>query len=55
MLTENMVKPSFWVETEIKISKVRQLYSFKFTDKLQQRLDELFDKQQGEMLTSDSD
>jgi len=44
MLTENMVKPSSWVETEIKISKVRQLYLFKFTDKLQQRLDELFDK-----------
>ncbi len=51
MLIENMVKPSSWVETEIKISKVRQLYLFKFTDKLQQRLDELFDKQKGEALT----
>ena len=51
MLIENMVKPSSWVETEIKISKVRQLYMFKFTDKLQQRLDELFDKQKGEALT----
>lgn len=46
-----MVKPSSWVETEIKISKVRQLYLFKFTDKLQQRLDELFNKQKGEALT----
>jgi hypothetical protein len=53
MLTENMVKPSSWVETDIKISKVRQLYLFKFTDKLQQRLDELFDKQKGEALTSE--
>lgn len=51
MLTENMVKPSSWVETDIKISKVRQLYLFKFTDKLQQRLDELFNKQKGEALT----
>ena len=51
MITENMVKPSSWVETEIKISKIRQLYLFKFTDKLQERLDELSDKQKREILT----
>ena len=49
--TENMVKPSSWVETGVKISKVRQLYLFKFTDQLQQRLDELSEKSKRETLT----
>ncbi|MEA5533049.1 hypothetical protein [Crocosphaera sp. XPORK-15E] len=51
MITENMVKPSFWVETGVKISKVRQLYLFKFTDQLQERLDELSEKNKTETLT----
>ena len=45
MITENMVKPSFWVETGVTISDVRQLYLFKFTDQLQERLDELSKKE----------
>jgi hypothetical protein len=52
MITENMVKPSSWVETGVKISKVRQLYLFKFTDQLQERLDELSEKNKRETLTS---
>lgn len=51
MITENMVKPSSWVETGVKISKVRQFYLFKFTDELQQRLDELSEKNKIETLT----
>jgi hypothetical protein len=53
MITENMVKPSSWVETGVKISKVRQLYLFKFTDQLQERLDELSQKNKREILTSE--
>jgi uncharacterized protein YnzC (UPF0291/DUF896 family) len=53
MITENMVKPSCWIETGVKISKVRQLYLFKFTDQLQERLDELSEKTKRESLTSE--
>lgn len=53
MITQTMVKPSSWVETGIKISQVRQLYLFKFTDELQERLDELSDKNKIETLTSE--
>jgi hypothetical protein len=53
MITQNMVKPSSWVDTGVKISKVRQLYLFKFTDELQERLDELSEKNQAEILTSE--
>lgn len=41
MLTETMVKPSSWIDQEIKIIPVRNLFLFKFTDQLQERLDEL--------------
>jgi hypothetical protein len=44
MMTQNMVKPSSWVDKCVKISKVRQLYLFKFTDELQERLDKLLEK-----------
>ncbi len=55
MITENMVKPSFWVETGVKISKVRQLHLFKFTDELQQRLDELSENKKKGILTSEEE
>ncbi len=41
MLTETMVKPSSWIDQEITIIPVRNLFLFKFTDQLQERLDEL--------------
>lgn len=41
MMTQVMVQPSSWVESGIKISKVRNLKLFKFTDELQSRLEEL--------------
>jgi predicted house-cleaning noncanonical NTP pyrophosphatase (MazG superfamily) len=53
MITQNMVKPSSWVDTGVKISKVKQLYLFKFTDELQERLDELLEKNKTEILTSE--
>lgn len=53
MITENMVKPSSWVETGVKISKVRQLYLFKFTEQLQERLDKLSEKNKTETLSSE--
>jgi len=51
MITEKMLNPSSWVDADIKISKTRQLYLFKFTDNLQQQLDELSTKQKQETLT----
>ncbi len=36
-----MVQPSSWVESGIKISKIRRLNPFKFTDELQSLLEEL--------------
>lgn len=52
MITQVMVQPSSWVESGIKISKVRNLNLFKFTDELQSRLDELSEKKKAEFLTS---
>lgn len=53
MIAEKMVKPSSWVDADITISKSRQLYLFKFTDKLQHRLDELLTKEQQQRLNPD--
>jgi hypothetical protein len=53
MITQNMVKPSSWVDTGVKISQVKQLYLFKFTDELQERLEELSEKNKAEILTSE--
>lgn len=44
MITQVMVPPSFWVESGIKIKKVRNTYLFKFTDELQSRLDDLSER-----------
>jgi hypothetical protein len=55
MIIKNMVKPSSWVETGIKISKVRQLYLFKFTDDLQRRLDELLARNQAKLLAPEEE
>ncbi|BAY90182.1 MULTISPECIES: hypothetical protein [unclassified Tolypothrix] len=52
MITQIMVQPSSWVESGIQISKVRDLYLFKFTPDLQSRLDQLNDKKKTDMLTS---
>jgi len=41
MMTQMMVKPSSWVSTGVVVSKVRDRYLFKFSEILQNRLDEL--------------
>lgn len=41
MITQMMVKPSSWVAMGITIEKVRDRYLFKFSEKLQSRLDTL--------------
>lgn len=51
MITQVMVQPSSWVESGIKISKVRNLNLFKFTDELQFRLDELSEKRKAGLIT----
>lgn len=51
MITQVMVQPSSWVESGIKISKVRNLNLFKFTDDLQFRLDRLSEKEKAGLLT----
>jgi hypothetical protein len=55
MITQMMVQPSFWVESGIKISKVRNLHLFKFTDELQSRLEELSLKRKAGFITSDEE
>jgi hypothetical protein len=50
MITQVMVQPSSWVESGIKISKVRNLNLFKFTDELQLHLDELLEKRKAGLL-----
>lgn len=53
MITQMMVQPSSWVATGIKITKVRELHLFKFTDELQLRLNQLNQRQKAEALTLD--
>ncbi|MBW4643180.1 MAG: hypothetical protein KME23_09325 [Goleter apudmare HA4340-LM2] len=55
MITQMMVQPSSWVESGIQISKVRDLYLFKFTPELQSRLDQLTEKKKTDMLTSEEE
>lgn len=55
MITQMMVQPSSWVESGIKISKVRNLNLFKFTDELQFRLDELAESKKAGLLTSEEE
>jgi len=51
MITQVMVQPSSWVENGIKISKVRNLNLFRFTEELQSRLKDLFEKKKAGLLT----
>ncbi|MDJ0618270.1 MAG: hypothetical protein QNJ63_16240 [Calothrix sp. MO_192.B10] len=55
MIAQMMVQPSSWVESGIQISKVRDLYLFKFTPELQSRLDHLTNKKKVDMLTSEEE
>jgi transcriptional antiterminator Rof (Rho-off) len=55
MVTQTMVQPSSWVESSIKISKVRNLNLFKFTDELQSRLDDLSERKKSESLTAEEE
>ncbi|MFM7364335.1 MAG: hypothetical protein ACKO11_07525, partial [Cuspidothrix sp.] len=50
--TQVMIQPSYWIESGIKISKVRNLNLFKFTPELQSRLEELADKNKAGILTT---
>ena len=49
------VQPSSWVESEIKISKIRGLNLFKLTDELQFRLEELSAKKKANLITAQED
>lgn len=51
-MTQVMIQPSYWIESGIKISKVRNLNLFKFTPELQSRLEELADKNKAGILTT---
>ena len=55
MLTEMMVKPSIWIDQEIKITPVKNLFLFKFSETLQNRLDELSQKRNQEQLTGEEE
>jgi hypothetical protein len=55
MVTQIMVQPSSWVESGIKLSKVRDLNLFKFTDELQARLDSLAEQKKSEGLAEAED
>ena len=53
MISQMMVQPSSWVESGIKISKVRGLNLFKFTEELQFRLEELAEKKKADSITAE--
>jgi hypothetical protein len=53
MVTQMMVQPSSWIESGIKVSKVRDLNLFKFTDELQARLNDLAERNKSESLTDE--
>ncbi len=55
MVTQIMVQPSSWVESGIKLSKVRDLNLFKFTDELQARLDNLAERKKAEALAEEEE
>jgi hypothetical protein len=55
MVTQIMVQPSSWVESGIKLSKVRDLNLFKFTDELQARLDNLAELKKSEVLAEEEE
>jgi hypothetical protein len=47
MMTQTMVKPSSWICTGIITAKVRDRYLFKFSEPLQDRLDNLNERLKG--------
>jgi hypothetical protein len=53
MIAELMVQPSYWIDREISMQKVRNLYLFKFTENLQARLEELAERKKANLLTSE--
>ena len=53
MITQTMVQPSFWIEGNIEINKVRGLNLFKFADDLQARLEVLIDRQKAGILSAE--
>ena len=53
MIAELMVQPSYWIDNDISIQKVRNLYLFKFTENLQARLEELAEGKKANFLTSE--
>jgi hypothetical protein len=55
MIAQMMVQPSSWVESGIQISKVRDLYLFKFAPELQSQLDKLSENKKADMLTSEEE
>lgn len=55
MVTQVMVQPSSWVESGIQLSKVRDVYLFKFTEALQSRLDALSERQKSATLTAEEE
>jgi hypothetical protein len=55
MVTELMVQPSSWVETGITVETVRGLKLFKFTDELQERLEELVELYKQDRLTGEQE
>ena len=52
MIIQTMVQPSFWIESGVKLQKVRGLNLYKFTDELQNRLEILIDRKKNNLLTS---
>jgi hypothetical protein len=51
MITETMIKPSSWINQGIILSRVEHFNLFKFSDELNDRLDELNDRLKTEGLS----
>lgn len=53
MNAQLMIQPSFFIDAGIQIKPVRELFLFKFSEDLQERLENLNQKQRDLQLTTD--
>ncbi|MEN9519642.1 MAG: hypothetical protein RLZZ381_2230 [Cyanobacteriota bacterium] len=55
MNAQLMIQPSFFIDAGIQIKSVRELFLFKFSEDLQERLESLNEKQRESKLSSDEE
>ncbi|MDM9380563.1 hypothetical protein QUB80_07570 [Chlorogloeopsis sp. ULAP01] len=53
MIAQEMVQPSFFMRSGVRMSQFGDFYIFKFTDELQSRFEELLGKNKQDLLTKE--